>query len=91
MAGFSGEFSVCRTVTGASMDDEMELLEAYMELMCYRYPQLYCRYDIDPDLGGARLPGGGRGGRRDGGPDQDRFPPAGDRAHFAPFLPARSI
>jgi sensor histidine kinase YesM len=39
-----------------TLDDEMELLEAYMELMCYRYPQLYCRYDIDPDLGGAQVP-----------------------------------
>ncbi|MDD5931301.1 MAG: hypothetical protein PUC45_02420, partial [Oscillospiraceae bacterium] len=25
----------------------------YMELMCYRYPELACEYDIDPDLGGA--------------------------------------
>ena len=39
-----------------SLDDEMELLEAYMELMCYRYPELICEYDIDPDLGGAQVP-----------------------------------
>ena len=39
-----------------SLDDEMELLEAYMELMCYRYPELRCNYDIDPDLGGAQVP-----------------------------------
>lgn len=39
-----------------SLDDEMELLEAYMDLMCYRYPQLQCKYDIDPDLGGAQVP-----------------------------------
>ena len=39
-----------------SLDDEMELLEAYMELMCYRYPELHCEYDIDPDLGGAQVP-----------------------------------
>lgn len=39
-----------------SLDDEMELLEAYMELMCYRYPSLRCEYDIDPDLGGAQVP-----------------------------------
>ena len=39
-----------------SLDDEMELLEAYMELMCYRYPELTCEYDIDPDLGGAQVP-----------------------------------
>lgn len=38
------------------LDDEMELLEAYMELMCYRYPELRCEYDIDPDLGSARVP-----------------------------------
>ena len=39
-----------------SLDDELELLEAYMELMCYRYPELRCEYDIDPDLGGAQVP-----------------------------------
>ncbi|MGN1164908.1 MAG: sensor histidine kinase [Lachnospiraceae bacterium] len=39
-----------------SLDDEMELLEAYMELMCYRYPELTCEYNIDPDLGGVQVP-----------------------------------
>ena len=39
-----------------SLDDEMGLLEAYMELMCYRYPELKCEYDIDPDLGGVQAP-----------------------------------
>ena len=39
-----------------SLDDEIELLEAYMELMCYRYPELQCAYDIDPDLGGVPVP-----------------------------------
>ncbi|MGM9552743.1 MAG: sensor histidine kinase [Faecousia sp.] len=39
-----------------TLDDEMELLEAYMELMCYRYPELQCEYDVDPDLGGAQVP-----------------------------------
>ena len=39
-----------------SLDDEMELLEAYMELMCYRYPELTCEYDMDPDLGGVQVP-----------------------------------
>lgn len=39
-----------------TLDDEMELLEAYMDLMCYRYPELQCQYDIDPDLGGAQVP-----------------------------------
>ena len=39
-----------------TLDDEMELLEAYMELMCCRYPDLTCEYDIDPDLGGVQVP-----------------------------------
>ena len=39
-----------------TLDDETELLEAYMELMCYRYPELCCEYDMDPDLGGAQVP-----------------------------------
>lgn len=33
-----------------TLDEELELLEAYMELMCSRYPQLRCEYDIDPAL-----------------------------------------
>lgn len=39
-----------------TLDDEMELLEAYMDLMCCRYPELQCEYDIDPELGGAQVP-----------------------------------
>ena len=39
-----------------TLDDELELLEAYMKLMCYRYPELQCSYDIDPDLGGVQVP-----------------------------------
>ena len=39
-----------------TLDDELDLLEAYMELMCYRYPELQCDYDIDPNLGGAQVP-----------------------------------
>ncbi|MGN0243484.1 MAG: sensor histidine kinase [Lachnospiraceae bacterium] len=39
-----------------TLDDEMELLEAYMSLMCYRYPDLQCEYDVDPDLGGMQVP-----------------------------------
>ena len=39
-----------------TLDDEIELLEAYMELMCYRYPELNYQCDIDPDLGGASVP-----------------------------------
>lgn len=38
------------------LDDEMDLLSAYMELMCYRYPELHCTYDIDPELGGVKVP-----------------------------------
>ena len=39
-----------------TLDDELDLLEAYMELMCYRYPELNCEYDVDPELGGAQVP-----------------------------------
>ena len=39
-----------------ALDDELDLLEAYMELMCYRYPELVCSYDIDPELGGVLVP-----------------------------------
>ncbi len=39
-----------------TLDDEIELLEAYMKLMCCRYPELRCEYDIDPDLGGVQVP-----------------------------------
>ena len=38
------------------LDDELDLLDAYMELMCYRYPSLHCEYNIDPDLGGVQVP-----------------------------------
>lgn len=39
-----------------SLDDELELLEAYMDLMCYRYPQLRCTYDVEPELGEVMVP-----------------------------------
>lgn len=39
-----------------TLDDEMDLLKAYMDLMCYRYPSLHCQYDIDPNLGGMEVP-----------------------------------
>ena len=39
-----------------TLDDELDLLDAYMELMCYRYPSLHCEYNIDPDLGGVQVP-----------------------------------
>lgn len=39
-----------------TLEDELELLEAYMDLMCYRYPGLECIYDVDPALGEAPVP-----------------------------------
>ena len=39
-----------------SLDEELELLEAYLELMCSRYPQLKVEYDIDPDLSETLVP-----------------------------------
>lgn len=39
-----------------ALDEELDLLEAYMELMCYRYPELQCEYDIDPELGDTLVP-----------------------------------
>ena len=39
-----------------SLDEELELLEAYLELMCSRYPQLRVEYDIDPDLSETLVP-----------------------------------
>ena len=39
-----------------SLEEELELLEAYLELMCSRYPQLRVEYDIDPDLSEVLVP-----------------------------------
>lgn len=39
-----------------ALDDEMELLYAYMELMCYRYPKLKVSYEIDSELGEVMVP-----------------------------------
>ncbi len=39
-----------------TLDDELDMIEAYLELMCYRYPSLQCTYDIDPELRGAQVP-----------------------------------
>lgn len=36
--------------------DELDLLENYLDLMCVRYPQLECSYDIDPELLEAQVP-----------------------------------
>lgn len=39
-----------------TLDDELELLEAYMDLMCYRYPALTCTYDIELGIGAEEVP-----------------------------------
>lgn len=39
-----------------ALDDEAELSDAYMELMCCRYPNLKYNCDIDPDIGDALVP-----------------------------------
>ena len=33
-----------------TLDDEIEMITAYLELMCYRYPKLHVTYDIDEKL-----------------------------------------
>lgn len=39
-----------------SLDDELELLDVYMELMCYRYPSLHYECSADPELMEAQVP-----------------------------------
>ena len=39
-----------------SLDDEMEMIEAYLELMCARYPKLNTSFDVDPELGIMQVP-----------------------------------
>lgn len=39
-----------------ALDDEIQLLEAYMELMCFRYPELNYNYDIDPEFDDVQVP-----------------------------------
>ena len=39
-----------------ALEEELELVGAYMELMCYRYPELSCEYDIDPDICSCYVP-----------------------------------
>ena len=39
-----------------ALENETELSDAYMELMCCRYPGLEYNCDIDPDLGDALVP-----------------------------------
>lgn len=33
-----------------TLDEEMEMITAYLKLMCYRYPKLHVSYDIDEEL-----------------------------------------
>lgn len=39
-----------------SLEEELELLDAYLELMCYRYPELKVSYDIAPQTGEVMVP-----------------------------------
>lgn len=39
-----------------TLDDELELLEAYMDLMCYRYPGLQYHYTMAPEFGELLVP-----------------------------------
>ena len=39
-----------------TLEDELELLDAYMSLMCYRYPQLQYDCDVDPELAELAVP-----------------------------------
>ncbi len=39
-----------------ALEDETELSEAYMELMCCRYPELEYNFDFDPDLADILVP-----------------------------------
>lgn len=48
--------SVKVTQTMVTLSDELELLEAYMDLMCYRYPKLTCIYDVEDALFGEQVP-----------------------------------
>lgn len=38
------------------LDDEIDLASAYTDLMCCRYPDIKCSFDIDPELGGVLVP-----------------------------------
>ncbi len=39
-----------------TLEDELELLEAYMSLMCYRYPQIRYVCDVNPELAELLVP-----------------------------------
>ena len=39
-----------------TLEHELKLLSAYLELMCYRYPQLTFGYDVEQELNDAQVP-----------------------------------
>lgn len=39
-----------------TLEHEVELIENYMALMCRRYPNIHCEYDIDPELLDVEVP-----------------------------------
>lgn len=39
-----------------TLEHEMDLIENYMALMCRRYPDIHCEYDIDPELLDVEVP-----------------------------------
>lgn len=45
---FRSSVKVNQPVT--ALDEELEMIMAYLELMCYRYPKLHVSYDIDEKL-----------------------------------------
>ena len=38
------------------LEDELELIDAYLDLMCMRYPALECAIDVAPELLNAQVP-----------------------------------
>ena len=39
-----------------TLEDELELIEVYLDLMCVRYPALDCRISVEPELYDAQVP-----------------------------------
>lgn len=39
-----------------TLEHEIELIENYLALMCHRYPDIHCEYDIDPELLDVEVP-----------------------------------
>lgn len=55
LAGFF-RMTVKVNQTMVLLEDELEMLESYMDLMKCRYPELICSYEVDPDLYEAQVP-----------------------------------